>query len=284
MRKCPRAGIAWLVSRDDRVYALPTTCKTKGCVVCRHKVKAKFSMLVEYGCLTLGVSYFTTLTLRAGPGLQKDALYVRACWRQMLEWLRSQYQTVEWVKVVELTKKNQPHLHLVIHLGKSSLVAACESRAKYNARWLAKQCDCLEHRFSSAWRRITGDSYVVDVKEILSAKDVAAYLGKYMAKGILYKEELERLGFKRAWARSGGWPFDQLRLVDTAKGWKHRAFTKTDQVVQLLGNSGSAKEWLQWTEDSPPVREGTDLMFALQQERERLAKLVLDPQLRRMLI
>jgi hypothetical protein len=202
----------------------------------------------------------------------------------MLEFLRSKFQIVEFVKVVELTGKNQPHLHLVLHLGSNPLMAACESRAKYNARWLAKSCDCLEHLLSGAWHGITGDSYVVDVKDIGSGKKVANYLAKYMAKGITYKTRLAQLGFARSWARSRGWPFDQLRLAQTEKGWKHIEHSGPKQLPRGGLEAGySVDEWLTWTEKSPPEREGTDLAWALAQEREDRGKFVIPENIGRMI-
>jgi len=243
-------------------------------------------MLVEYGCLTLGRSFFTTLTLRAGPGLQKDAVYVRACWRKMLEFLRSRFETVEFVKVVELTKARQPHLHLVLHLGKntSTLSAACESRASYNDRWLARKCDCLEHRLSGAWRAITGDSFVVDVKEVAGANAVASYLAKYLAKGMVLSDHLKQLGFTRAWARSRGWPFDQIRMVQTERGWFHKAFTPANRLASGMQGTGTAAEWIANTKERGWARTGTDLALALQWEREARARYTLPAQIRRMMI
>lgn len=286
MRSCPRSGIAWLVANDayESIYAIPTNCKTKGCGICRHKVKAKFEMLVQYGCLTLGRSYFTTLTLRAGPGLQKDALFVRAAWRKFLEFLRSRYETVEFVKVVELTKQKQPHLHVVLHLGQISLRARCQIRAKYDAKWRALVCDCLEHLFSAAWQRITGDSFVVDVSEVSSGKNAGSYLGKYLAKGIAYQGALRKLGFIRAWARSGGWPFDQISLSQTHKGgWKDKGFTAPGKK-RWPSDKTSVAEWLARTEGSPPKREGTDLAIALSQDKQAKAEVSFDANLRKRLI
>jgi hypothetical protein len=300
LKSCPRRGIAWLTTngrgvwKDHDIFALPTTCKTKGCPVCQHKVRAKFGMMVEYGCLTLGRTYFTTLTLRAGSGLAKDAVYVRQVWKKFKDYLSSKYQILEWVKVVELTKQNQPHLHLVLHLGEGCLRAACETKAKYNERWLGKRCECLEHTFSAAWQRVTGDSFVVDVKETLSPTHAGSYLGKYLGKGILYKDRLSELGFKRSWARSKGWPFDQLRLRQSLEGgWKERKFTYgRDKVAHGLIESGmSAREWLketEWLNESmklgPLQREGTDLIKELDELRRQKAASSIPSDLRRRIL
>lgn len=285
MKTCPRQGIAWLVAnnRYQTVTAMRTTCKTKGCPICRHKVKAKFTMLVQYGLLTLGPCYFTTLTLKAGHALEKDALYVRQVWRRMLRWLRHTFPTVEFVKVVELTRQHQPHLHLVIHLGPTFWTAACEQSHKYNERWLNKQCDCLEHRFSAAWHHITRNSFVVNVSKVNTPAKTASYLGKYMAKGIHHKRQLAQLGFLRSWARSKGWPFDPIRLAQTEEGgWKKKYFTGPNQVPEGFLGKGSALQWLEASESRGIRRLGTDLALQLQQHREdQAARMTIDPNLLR---
>jgi hypothetical protein len=287
MRTCPREGIAWLVANDkyNTITALRTTCKTKGCPICRHKVKSKFTMLVEYGCLTLGDSYFTTLTLIAGSDLQKNAAYVRQVWREMLEWLRRSFQTVQFVKVVELTRKYQPHLHLILHLGPTSLTAACELNHPFNDRWRNKQCDCLEHRLSAAWSRITRDSYVVNISKIVNPSRTAGYIGKYMAKTIHHRRQLAALGFKRAWSRSRGWPFDQIRLAQTEQGgWAKKYFTGPNEVPEGFIGHGTSQWWVDTTEARGIPKLGTNLAMALQDRRVDKAARIVPAEIKRNII
>jgi hypothetical protein len=268
---CRRRGIAWLTDKAGESIAIRTTCKTRSCAVCRHKVKAKFSMIVEYGCLTLDHLRFITLTLRAGEGLQKDARYVRRVWRKMLEYLRLRYPGHEWIKVVELTKQTQPHLHVVFANSRSySEKAACHRKARYNDAWLDMKCECMEHELSRVWHRITGDSFVVDVQEVGSARKAASYLAKYLDKGISYCQELGRLGFYRTWSRSSGWPGEQLRLsrsrhreggVTVESEWKRVDFTGPGQWAQ---------EALTRAETSPLARRvGDNLSWLLQDRKDR---------------
>lgn len=235
--------------------------------------------------MTLGRCFFTTLTLRSGRGLNRDADYVRVKWRRMLEFLRSKFQTVEWIKVVEVTQANQPHLHLALHLGTTySGNPACEARPRYDERWRGKECDCLEHVLSRAWLGITGDSFVVDVKEIDSGRRMAGYLGKYLSKGIAYSHTLRSLGFKRAWARSKGWPFDQLRMAQTdGAGWRKALHTPKGKSA-FPRSKMSVGWWLAMTKQRGWMRLGTDLAMALAHERERVAQFTVPEYLRRRLI
>jgi hypothetical protein len=126
---------------------------------------------------------------------------------------------------------------------------------------------------------------VVDVKDIGSGKKVANYLAKYMAKGITYNVRLKELGFSRAWAKSRGWPFSQLRLAQTAKGWKYIEHTGPRELPR--GGQGSSNltvaEWLKRTEDRFVEREGTDLAWALAQEKEDRGRYVIPDEIRRMI-
>lgn len=227
-------------------------------------------MLVEYGLRTLTreSTFFITVTLKAGPGLEKDADYVRATWRKFLVLLNSQYPGTEWIKVVELTKQSQPHIHAVMTFLRPSLVPMCQIRAKYDRAWRGLDCECLEHVFSGWWHSITGNSYVVDVRPVSSAKGAASYIAKYITKSITYTRRLRELGFKRSWARSRGWPGDKLQLAETKeRGWLSQEFTGPDSSA--FPEDGSAKWWLKRSEWSHlQKRTGTDLAKELGYERE----------------
>lgn len=277
--ECMRKGVIYLTSaRHGETVGIETTCKTRRCVACQPKLKAKMAMLVEYGISTLGHSYFITFTFVMRQS-QKDAPYVRACWKKVLDFMRSKWgqgkkKKLAWIYVVELTKKNQPHLHVVMNFGTASLVAACQTRATYRRDWRERKCDCLEHVLSSVWHGITGDSFVVDCRAVSSARGDAGYLAKYFAKGLALRDNLEALGFYRSWARSNTWPGDQLHLRETdLSGWRRIEFHPGSP-------SEMTRDWL----DNPPYligllreklleRAGTDLALALAERNANEAQL-----------
>lgn len=269
-RSCPRKGIAWLTDLDGERVAIETTCKLKKCPVCQVKLTSLFTMMVEYRLRfsTQDPFYFTTLTYRAGKNLQRDAESVRDTWRALLLRWRSRYPKLTWIRVVELTKRGQPHLHIIMSCGPGNRQARCERRAKYDASWLAKDCACLEHVFSKEWREITGDSYVVDVVEVADSGRGASYLAKYVAKAFGEGEVFRLLGFHRSWSRSRSWRVERFQLETTVKdGWSKVEFGGPRDNVWPA--DGSIRNHLKRGEMSSLRRRvGTDLARALAHEVE----------------
>lgn len=164
-------------------------------------------MRIAYGCSTLEKFSLITLTLKEGKDSRRDAAFVGQVWRELLDWFRTQRPGLPWFKVVELTKRRQPHLHVISGSLATGPALHCEAhRHSWGKRWQKKACDCWEHRISREWKRITGDSWVTDTREGYNPRGVAKYLGKYLAKGMHRREELQRLGFDRRWSCSATWP------------------------------------------------------------------------------
>lgn len=224
---CPRRGYVRLSTFDGRVVYLPTTCKTWGCKGCRDKLRSLFILRVNTGFSILGRCAFLTITYRVKAGTAlKDAESVRRHWAALLRAYRK-YQpeiaAMKWLRVVELTQRGQPHLHLMIGpLG--SLEARCWSYSgpirtkEYLKNW--EECGCLSHVVSRLWYKITGDSWVVHAKQVDSSP--GDYMGKYLEKTFLSHGELARRGFKRRWSSSRGYPGSgRMRLLRTGtEGWQ----------------------------------------------------------------
>lgn len=184
-----------------------------------------FVLKVASGCLSLGRSYFTTVTyqadesaLRSAPSVARD---LGRLWERLRE--RASQDSWAWVKVPELTRRRQVHLHLII--GKvGRRVAMCEKNPKSRRRWVDRTCsqNCLAHEIAREWFDITKDSYVVDSSPVRSASKVASYVAKYLSKGFAEREELEARGFSRRYSTSRNWPGRTgLGFRGTAEGaWK----------------------------------------------------------------
>lgn len=173
---------------------------------------------------------FTTITYRQGEGRQRDALSVQADWKELWRRLRRKesWKDVKWLKVVELTKKKQPHIHTVMtNIEKPMVCSMAKGKDSHlKSKKLVPNCKCALHQLTAAWWSITGDSYQIDMREVYSPKEDSYYLAKYMAKNELIRGELETLGFSRRFSQSHGWPGGKrLRLYGTAKElWKDRRF------------------------------------------------------------
>jgi Replication protein len=141
---------------------------------------------------------FITLTLRHSDApLKQQIKRLYACYkrlRQLPEWKSSQKggaATLE-VKYQPHSKKWHPHLHLI-------------SEGSYlSTYWL-----------SQAWRTITGDSHVVDIRLISADKDVAYYVGKYVTKGTNF-EVWEDPAVAAEWVRS----VKGVRMCATFGSWR----------------------------------------------------------------
>lgn len=270
-RQCPKRGQIWLLDGDGRIGCYPTTCKTKKCRVCGPKRKAFFEMLVEYGMRfsTLNRFYFITLTYRAGKNRQRTAPSVREDWRSFLLWLNEMYPRNMWVRAMELTKKGQPHLHLVLSFGLGiNPWARCERKAKYDWAWRNKSCDCLEHLLSGVWNGIVPDSYVVDVRE--ARKEDAGYLAKYVGKANQITDALVDLGFTRTWSRSRSWPVERFQLLATVeKSWKKMSLTYPADWKEMAHNRLSTAQWRVWSDKNPFMSVGTDLNWEMEVENEK---------------
>jgi len=86
-------------------------------------------------------------------------------------------------------------------------------------------------RLSKAWHDITGDSFMVDIKQVKSTKDAAFYVSKYITKGVnddmwddpeAAKEWINATAGLRVCATFGSWRGFRLTQVDVmqlAKDW-----------------------------------------------------------------
>lgn len=231
---------------------MPTNCKTWACVSCRDRLKALFQARVEAGCSALGQCAFITLTYRYvtrkdGSNSIRNVYSVRRDWRVLLKRLQRTpwMKALQWLRVIEVTKAGQPHLHLVMGPIPGNVQLRCWRKDRYEARMFIKRkgtCLCFAHTLSSMWERITQDSWIVDARYVLGGRHAAAYLAKYLFKGALVRERLELLGFTRRWSSSRGWPGNgRMRLLaSTKKQWDrvdfypglHPTKTLVDQVIE----------------------------------------------------
>ncbi len=108
---CPKAGYVVLTSDRGQKGAYRTICKSWSCRVCQKKKKSLFIEMVKHGCSVLGRCYSITLTFKMGLGEQRDARSAEGALRAFFRRLRRLYPNLQYLKVLEMTKKNQPHYH-----------------------------------------------------------------------------------------------------------------------------------------------------------------------------
>ncbi len=222
--KCPTRGFV-VLGTAQRDYVVPTTCKTWGCGVCYNKVRQLTALKMMYGCLsTGGPSHFITVTYRKRDrDATKNARGVAKEWAALWRLLREKvaWKNAAWIKVPELTRRGQVHLHGIIvgAIGKAS----CRRSEFQRKAWTLRGCSesCLEHDISRSWYEVTkGKSYITDCQEVRSVAGTCAYVQKYMAKDFSgERKALKSLGFKKRWSSSKNWPrCEPVRLQGSVVG------------------------------------------------------------------
>lgn len=260
--ECPKGGYIWLTSIYNQTVVCPTSCKTWGCRVCIRKVLAAFRLRVQVGSSRLGECAFITVTYRTSGASRKTAPSVSRDLGALLRKTKLWWPKIAWLKVVELTRQGQPHLHLIA--GPVNERIRCYGRSfdvrRFEQRF--ETCLCISHRMSRVWKEITGDSFIIHTTPVLGAKGAAAYLSKYMAKGLDDRSKLESLGFLRRWSRSRNWPTGDpphFALTDSG-GWLRVAWhLPTDSLRARAALPNNLR------------RVGDDLVLAIMEKRKLAA-------------
>ncbi len=214
-------------------------------------------MKVQYGCLTLAPCALTTFTYRTVGPERRNAQSVAQDWKELWRrWKRDGHPRIEWLRVIELTKQKQPHLHVV--MGPIPGRIRCYGKDLDTAFFIragTRGCLCLSHRLSRLWSDITGDSWIVHTMPVAGARGIGKYLGKYLGKSQLVRQELEQLGFKRRWSSTRGYSGgDRLRLRQTQEGgWKEVQWTPPNRMALAIPDGPETLK----------ERVGTDLAVAL---------------------
>jgi len=233
---------------------------------------ALFRARVTLGVSTLERSAFMTLTYKEGSRRLEDAGCVAKDWRALWRLLNKHHpetKAMEWMRVMELTKKGTPHHHVVIGPVKGRI--RCWPRdgfriAKYRAG-LSGGCECLAHKWGRLWKLVTGDSYIVHATAVTGAEGAGAYMAKYLVKEF-DGERAKELGMARRWSSSRGWAGNgrrRLRQTESA-GWARHNWSPHHVGEDLLGGP-----------EDLLVRTGNDITKRrdAEQARKRLERKVL---------
>ena len=228
--RCPREGSMLLERRKGGgVTIVRTNCNSWRCLGCRNRNDRRFRAIVEIGCSTLGRSCFITITYKAGSERLKDAECVakdwRALWRRLSK-VAPWTADLEWLRVMEKTKRQTPHFHLIAGPINVERQINCWGSSLEIRRYRERLpfCECVAHTFARAWSSVQrGESYIVHAIEVNSSKGAGKYLSKYMIKTA--SEGPESRVSKRRWSTSRGWPVERrVRLEGSLEenGWRRR--------------------------------------------------------------
>lgn len=220
-----------------------------------------FKARVQTGTLILGRCAFITVTYQADYAEAAPAGYVSRDWKAFWRKLRpTPLRVMEWLRVVELTKRGIPHHHLTIGPIPEGMDIRCYGDRFHMGRFRQRfdSCLCLSHRASRAWLAVTGSSEIVHSVPVLPGKNAGGYMGKYMLKNMSgYRGAA--LGMARRWSTSKGWPGSgQLRLKNHE--WS---------LVQFLPGHKLETEYT--NDEGLLEREGTDVAMLAAEQRQRRA-------------
>ncbi len=225
--------------------------------------------LMQYGlseseqAYLISITYVAHITKEGRLEKYVDAESAQKDWRALVRILHrnQRNQNLAIFRIIELTKKNQVHLHLLVHGMPTKLTPKeidCGKRNSYRSCPYPR-CTCMTCEWSESWFLVTLDSWVVHIKEVYDNEGVSWYLCKYLQKGMYgaERDQLEKLGFARRYYRSNNWAADiQMRRRGSIdKRWQRISWVRGPPEEGLIAQS----------KDHPLMEQvGTDLAKALQ--------------------
>lgn len=129
------------------------------CPDCAKRWRTKTFVKYYRGVFGMKNPRFLTLTLKKSGGrIEKRLMLIWEMKKLLFKYLaRRGYKIASWLGVIEPPN----HIHLVV-----------------DTKWIP------QHEISNIWKKITGDSFIVDIRPVSAAdpRKVAAYITKYLTK------------------------------------------------------------------------------------------------------
>jgi len=158
LHPCPTGTL--LATRDHGFKLVPAGCHRWACDSCGRKNARKLASRI----MRTKARRLITLTLPYQPGADPAEQLDRMNAAWLLLWKRIKRRqgdkAVGYAKIVELTRKGTPHLHIAADCG------------YLPQRWLSVQ-----------WHELSGAA-VVDVRRVTTEAGLARYLSKYLTKAV----------------------------------------------------------------------------------------------------
>lgn len=199
-----------------------------------------------------------TLTLRKSDATLKadvDRLYrCFAKLRRRKTWTQSQTGGIYFCEIKRRRGDDGWHTHL----------HALSEGVWLDVKWLRRE-----------WHKITGDSFIVDIRECRSSADAARYAAKYASKGVhgscyfdalVLREAMLAIKGRRLVSKYGNWADLDLKTdeatgewltIDTLESLIRKCRTGDTNALAILNSIRSPS--CQPTERSPPAERGQSL-------------------------
>jgi hypothetical protein len=158
----------------DEVGIITIGCRSWSCEHCAERMRQEIKRRIQDG----KPNTFITLTCNPSIGINADArrAAMAKAWHVLVGRIKRKYGYAEfpYYVIVEKTRNGEPHFHIAARV------------PWIDQRWL-----------SSQWDALTG-ARIVDIRRVRTARGVARYLAKYLA-----KDPADFHHKRRAWGTPG---------------------------------------------------------------------------------
>lgn len=160
-------GSAAAVTSSGTLRVVEFRCKSKLCPICSKRRAAAVFAKVGTAIRKMDSARFITLSLASSDTPLRDQLLrLRKCFAELRRRVDWKAKVKGGVYTLEITRNRKtglwhPHLHLIV------------------------DGDFIhQSNLSEMWHQVTGDSYIVDIRKVYSAKNAAQYIAKYVSKSL----------------------------------------------------------------------------------------------------
>lgn len=209
-------------------------CHDRFCIPCARARAANLSAELLKLCEGKDLRFFTFTLKHSHAPLQSQLDRLTRSWRRLRGKRVWQSTQRGGVAVIELHRSKKdglwhPHLHVI---SEGDFVSNAET--------------------SSAWKKVTGDSFIVDVRRLRDAKEACRYVAKYAAKGVALNgdydvdvlvEAITALRSKRLVQCFGSWSHFKTTDKPAAETWE-RWCTLEELVLQAAAGVQTARDTL----------------------------------------
>lgn len=235
---------AWFARNviTGKVKVLSSSCKTRWCPMCSATRRWFLTSQVGDWLREVNEPKFLTLTLKHSDlslNDQIEKLYESFKKYRKLKFMKQHVQGGVWFFQIHKSKKDglwHPHLHCVI-----------------DAKWMDK------YKLSALWEDVTGDSCIINIKEVKDPNSMSEYVARYSARpstlaGLGEPDRLELMTCLHGRRLVGTWGTARTITLRPSKppdsdDWKHIGYFGT--VMSMLDTDNrAARIWKAFKNDS----------------------------------
>ncbi len=185
-------------------------CRDRFCVPCANERSSLIRRALLKFCEKRDLRFITLTLAKSTRTLSQDIDRLYAAFarlRRLSVWTHTQKGGVHLLEIKRRKSADGWHAHLHVIVEGS---------------WISKSW------LSHAWNRVTGDSYIVDIRRVTSTEHAARYVCKYVGKGVhgdvyrdpaLLAEAMEAVSGRRLIGKFGTFRDLSFDATDPTEGW-----------------------------------------------------------------